>query len=308
VSGTYDSLSGKFSADGRYDLQWGDGILSVLGGHDQFYRYTYGVVTEENSADAQYTFYPNRENKYLSLGFRASRDSTEVPGVKLYEYAGPGVFVNYDDVTQKPTEISPTKGVSALLDYQYFLGTIGNVDFPRTRVSLATYESRLLPKRHALALALDGYFSPKNRSVFLGSSAGGDYSLTFLSAKSLITRGYPVGEFIGWNLASGSAEYRFPLSDSHSEPGLFPLLFRRWHAAVFVDALTLDGYYYAKDVNGPRTAGMGNFFYGTGAEVRTDTTVAYHLPVMFRFGIFYGCNENAFGGWEPYISLSVPGF
>lgn len=308
LNANYDSLTNRMGANGKYDIAAGDGIISGVGGIDHRYYYAYNLTATSTTAELQYTVFPTRTSKNWALGARFSRQTTDIPSARLYEYAGPAAFVSFSDVTQKPTEISPMSGMAASIDYQYFLASLGNVDFPRTRLSFSTYESRFLPKRNALALNLEGFHSPRNRSIFLGTSAGGDYSLTFLSAKSFIIRGYPVGEFLGWNMATGSLEYRLPLTDSPSDLSTFPSMFRRWHGAVFLDAIALEGLYYAKDIKNARTTDMGNFFYSTGIEVRSDLTLAYHLPALLRLGLFYGLNENAYGGWGPFVALSVPGF
>lgn len=307
VAGNYDSLSGKVGGDGRYDMQAGDGVASLQGGVDYRYYYAYAVTAENTYVDLSYGVFPTRKNKNWILGVRASEGTTDVPG-RRYEYAGPGAFVSYNDVSQKVTEISPSSGISALLDYQNFIGGLGNVNFQKTRANFTYYESRIFPKRHTLALSADGYFSPRNRSVFLGTSSGGNYSLTYLTAKSYITRGYPVGEFLGWNMGAGTLEYRFPVIDKPSELGTFPTLFRRWHGAVFLDAVTLEGYYFSREINGAKPTEMGNMYYGTGVELRTDITLAYHLPAMFRFGLFWGINHEAYGGVMPFVSMSVPEF
>jgi hypothetical protein len=308
LSANYDSLTSRLGGDFKYNLSLGDGVLTAAGGSDYLYYYAYDVTANNTSAELQYLFYPTRANKDWSLGGRFSRNSSDIPGVRLYEYAGPAAFVSYSNISQKPTEISPMSGVTALADYQYFIGSLGNVNFSRARLGFAAFESRLLPKRNALALDLNAYLSPRNRSIFLGTSAGGDYSLTFLSTKSMVVRGYPVGEFLGWNMATGSLEYRLPLSDSPSDLSTFPAMFRRWHGAVFVDAATLEGIYYAKDVDAARSTGMGSFFYGTGLEVRSDMTLAYHLPAVLKLGLYAGLNANAYGYVGPYIALSVPQF
>jgi len=308
LAGNYNSLPGQVGFDGRYELAVGDGYATLDGGIEHPYYYAYDISATNTYLDLQYEFFPTRTNKDWQVGARFSKNKSDIPNVYSYEYAGPGAFIKYSNVAQKPTEISPTTGFSTSIDYQYYIGSLGNVNFPRTRLNVTKYEARLLPERHAVALSLDGYFSPRNRNVFLGTSAGGDYSLTFLSAKSQIIRGYPVGEFLGWNVGTGSLEYRFPLSDSPSDFSTAPVMMRRWHGALFVDALTAEGFYYAKDIKGARSTGFGSFFYGTGLEIRSDLTLGYHLHAMLRLGMFYGFNEYAYGGLAPYVSLSVPKF
>ncbi len=308
LEGNYDTLTKKLGGSGRYDLAMGDGTLTAMGGQDHIYYYAYDLTSSNTRAEIQYSVFPTRDSKFWNLGARMSQLSTDIPGARLYNYAGPAAFVSYSDSSQKPTEISPMSGIEALLDYQYFLGPWGNVDFSRTRFSFSGYHSKWLPQRNALALDLNAYVSPKNRSVFLGTTAGGDYSLTFLSSKSFIVRGYPVGEFLGWKMASGSLEYRLPLSDSPSDFSTFPASLRRWHGAIFADAIALEGYYYAKDIKGARTTDMGNLFYGVGVEARSDITLGYHMPAMLRLGLYMGLNENAYGGIGPFVALSVPQF
>jgi len=151
-------------------------------------------------------------------------------------------------------------------------------------------------------------FSPRNRNILLGTPAGGDYSLSYMNASRYLVRGYPVGEFLGWSLASGTLEYRLPLNDRPGDFGTFPAIFRRWHAGVFVDAVTLDGIYYDSDIKGAKSTALGRFYYSTGVEFRSDITFGYHVPAVLKFGLYYGLNNNAYGGFTTAVTLSLPRF
>ena len=119
-------------------------------------------------------------------------------------------------------------------------------------------------------------------------------------------RGYQSGAFIGKNLITASAEYRFPLSYTYRGFGTAPFFIQRWHGAAFVDALTLDGFSYDFEARRRVEAKLGKVFLGTGVEARADTTVFYHVPIQFIFGLYYGADAqtNPYGLF-PFIGLGM---
>ncbi|MGE3972932.1 MAG: hypothetical protein AB7F59_00245 [Bdellovibrionales bacterium] len=303
----YDSLTKKTGGGAVFSRAIHHGNVSLLGQVVNQYFYSYDLITTSSYLEAQYDMPLNRHNKDWRTGFRVSRFSTDLPTTSDdYLYAGPAVQLSYLNATQKPTQISPRKGQEALLDYQYFLPSWGNTEFYNLRANGAIYISPWLPDRHAMMLRTRSIFSPRNRSILLGTPAGGDYTLSYLSESPYLVRGYPVGEFVGWSLITNTFEYRFPLTDSPGDLGTFPVLFRRWHAGVFVDSATLEGAYYAKDIRGTRTSYLGSFFWSTGMEFRSDITLGFHIPAMLKLGLYYGLNTNAYGGFSTAITLSLP--
>jgi outer membrane protein assembly factor BamA len=123
-----------------------------------------------------------------------------------------------------------------------------------------------------------------------------------------LIRGYPVGEFLGWSVVTSSLEYRFPLGDKPSDLGTFPTIFRRWHAGVFVDSGSVEGIYYSKDILGASATTLGNFFWSTGFELKSDVTLGFRVPVTLKLGLYYGLNANAYGGFSTALTMSLPKF
>jgi len=306
LNATYDTLTNRSGGGAQYNLSVANGTLSALGQVQNYYYYAYNLTSTSSVEELSYTMPFSRNIKGWQMGYRGDHYLTDIPGVKTYEYAGPAVSLGYSNATQKPTQITPETGGSFIVDYQQFFASLGNVDFARTRANGTYYISALLPKRTALMAKVQSVWSQRNRSVLLGSTAGGDYSLSLQSEIPYVVRGYPIGEFVGWSVATGSLEYRFPIIDSPMGQDTTPIFLRRWHGAVFADTVTLDGVYYNQNTNTSALTGLGSFYYGTGAELRSDMTLGYHLPATLRFGVYYGLNANAFGGLTTFLNITLP--
>jgi outer membrane protein assembly factor BamA len=120
---------------------------------------------------------------------------------------------------------------------------------------------------------------------------------------SFVLRGYPYGALIGKSLYSGNLEYRFPIRDSFEGYNLRPLFFQKYYGAVFLDAATVDGFYYANAANNYYRADAGRYFMGSGLELKADTTLFYQLPVTFTLGLYYGFDAVASYGFTPFIGF-----
>jgi hypothetical protein len=104
----------------------------------------------------------------------------------------------------------------------------------------------------------------------------------------------------------GSLEYRLPLSKSYHGFGTNPAFIRRWHGVLFADLVTAEGAFYDFDVSGYRATGVGNMFGSVGAEARLDSTLFYHLPVQFIFGVHMGFDKRANpNGAYPVLSIAL---
>jgi outer membrane protein assembly factor BamA len=127
-----------------------------------------------------------------------------------------------------------------------------------------------------------------------------------------VVRGYPVGEFIGSTLATGTFEYRFPISYPYGGPGTWPIFFNKLHGAVFADAVTLKGVWY-ENTNGtatvgagtPRSTDLGTYFVSAGGELRSDLQIFYGIPLTIRAGYYYGFENRAFGGSGIFLGFGL---
>ncbi|RYZ63737.1 MAG: hypothetical protein EOP05_23100 [Proteobacteria bacterium] len=137
------------------------------------------------------------------------------------------------------------------------------------------------------------------------STVGGNYQ-NGLIQDAFVMRGYGSGVFLGRNMASATAEYRFPIMYNYRGLGTYPVFFKRLHAALFVDGISLDGVSYDNSMNAYRRERMGRVYFGTGAEVKFDATVFYYVPVQLILGAYYGTDRNLNpNGVFPFIGFGL---
>lgn len=317
LDATYDSLSQKAGASAGYARNMGATTFSLGAFYEPVYYYSLKISTTTSGGSAALSF-PLTYNStkwrgvtrwgYISQEFSGQTLCKEgEPPSSICTQSGPAVGVRFDNATIKNSMISPESGGSAYLEHQQNLAGIGNTSFGRTRFNGTYYFSKWLPQRNAIMFRTNSVWSPSNRNILLGSSGGGDYSFTFIDPQFTV-RGYPVGNFLGWSLATATIEYRFPIGTVYKGWDTKPFFLRRWHAGIFADAIAADGAYYNKTIKNLKATALGNIFYGVGTEFRSDVTLAYHVPATFRLGLFYGMNEEAYGGFTPFIGLTVPKF
>ena len=125
-------------------------------------------------------------------------------------------------------------------------------------------------------------------------------------------RGYNSGAFTASQMAVGSLSYGLPIVDSiYKGPSTGPIFFKSITANIFTDAISLDGrYIFTRDENTPtvfRKTSWDRVFVGSGVEFSLNTTIAYHVPVSFVIGGYYGYDETATGGFSPFITLAIGG-
>jgi Tol biopolymer transport system component len=311
----YDTLTNKPSIAGQYLNKTTQVPLTLLGSDTYEYIYSGNFSRHTTAAEGLGSFFlPQFSEKWLAgAGWQyfqsqvplASPTSSRTLTVVRN---GPKVQLSYTNVSQSGLEISPERGGAFSISHTRYLPSLGNTSYDETDLSGSLYLSRWLPERHVLALSTNMTLAPHLHNALLGqTTVGGSYQSTLVNP-GILMRGYNSGVFVGRNLLSGTAEYRFPLHYSYRGFGTWPIFLSRWHGALFVDALTLDGLSYdsSLSVNPYRSEKLGKFFIGTGGEVRADTTLFYHLPVQFIFGLYYGTNRRANpAGLIPFLGVSL---
>jgi hypothetical protein len=138
-------------------------------------------------------------------------------------------------------------------------------------------------------------------------NVGGNYMVNLVNSNFLL-RGYPSGEFVGRKILNGNFEYSFPLKELAWGYGTFPLFLRSLETVLFYDTMSVDGAGYRTDLgnaNGYYVTRLDQFFSSTGVEFRMVTTAAYHLPVTFVLGGYYGLNQRYGGGFSPFIGFAL---
>ncbi len=294
VLASYDTLSSRPSYAFEYMNAVTDVNFKLTAQDVNEYLYSGGYNRRSTSGTLLGSFYlPGLSNDWMAaLGAHSGKiefaNSDFIRG-------GAIAAVTWKNATQKGLEISPERGGAATLMHTHYFKEFGN-EYDQTDLSGQYFHSRWLPKRHAIALSAKASYAPNLKNVFYGrTTVGGNYT-TALEQTGFVMRGYGSGSFVGRSLLTSSIEYRFPLSYTYEGRGTWPVFAQRWHAAIFVDALTLDGAAYDYDRKVYRKASLGTYFIGTGVEARLDATMFYHIPVQFIFGLYYGLDNKS----NPY--------
>ena len=107
----------------------------------------------------------------------------------------------------------------------------------------------------------------------------------------MATRGFASREFRGQRFGVGSLEYRFPFSNLERGYESLPFFLKRLSAAIFTDA----GSAWDKEPL------LKDFHVGTGAELKSDLTFAYRIPLRLGLGIARGFGPK--GITQVYLAL-----
>jgi len=305
LSLTYDTLTQRPSFFGSYSNQVTDVPLIASFENTYDYLYSSGLHRHNTAAGLLGKFFLPSLSENWRGGLGWIYQQTEILDERLVRN-GAQATVSWIDASQKGLEISPEKGGAVNLSYTHFFPGLGDLDYKQIDTSLAYYFSRWLPERHVVAFFANASIAPGLEQNFLGrTTVSGNFQSGFIN-RGFLMRGYPSGAFIGRNMVSGTLEYRLPLSYEYRGFGTSPFFLQRWHAAVFGDALTLDGLSYDSKVQLYRREKLGTFFVGTGVEFKADATIFYHLPIQFIFGLYYGLNEQANpNGVFPFLGFGL---
>lgn len=279
-----------------------------------------GFDRRTTTSDASGQFYiPSLSNSWRGeVGInhqRAEVPTTTSTDIRIRGGVRAGLL--WQSLSQRGHEISPEKGGAFRFSHARFLPELGNQVYDKTDLVLSTQISKAshpkwmgwLPERHVLALATNVSWLPGLDRLLLGpSSVSLPIETIALGATStsFVMRGYPTGTFLARKFVRGSIEYRFPLSNRYGGFDTKPAFLRRWHAALFADAVTVDGAFYDFALNGYRISKFGDLYPAVGAEARLDSTLFYHLPVQFVLGVHFGFDTRANpNGAYPVISIAL---
>lgn len=305
-TGAYDSLSERPSVFGQY-LNSTTRVQLAFAGED-IHEYIYGGGFSRQSTSGSVTgsfFLPKLSEKWRgALGWQYLQ--TDALGA-LTIRNGARASVLYSNASQMGFEISPEKGGAFSVSHARFFPDMGNIEYEQTDLTGIKYLSGwILPERHAIALSASASVAPRlNRSILGRSTVGGNYQ-NGLIQNAFVMRGFPTGAFLGRNMISTTAEYRFPLAYPYRGFGTNPIFLRRLHADVFVDALSLDGIAYDRVAKAYRSEKLGRVYFGMGGELKFDTTSFYSIPIQFILGYYYGADQNLnpYGAY-PFIGIGL---
>jgi hypothetical protein len=151
---------------------------------------------------------------------------------------------------------------------------------------LAFRISGALGRGHDGRRAFYGLGPPPERNLALDLLDEIQYGSTFL-------RGYPAGTVQGDRYVLSKLEYRLPLLDAFVGPESVPAFFQRLKLALFTD--------WAQADTAPLTIQPSAFSRSVGAELVTEATVAWRMPVSIRMGYAWGFDPG--GDHQIYVFL-----
>lgn len=216
-------------------------------------------------------------------------------GIPVFQGRRNNLFagIGYDSVLKYPYSISAEEGRSISFLYRYFSPDIGSSQ--NLKEYSATYNEFLrLPssalKHHVLHLRLSGAFA--DGDLQFGQQAfqiGGPPS----ELNPYPLRGYPERSVTGRYVATGTLEYRAPITFPMRGIGTIPAFLEKTHGAVFVDA--------GKVWDGNVPFQQDDVRIGAGLELRADVTLGYWIKVTPAIGFAHGFNQ----GGEDQIYFTV---
>ena len=142
-------------------------------------------------------------------------------------------------------------------------------------------------RRHILAFSAKGAFGRGDgyRRVAYGLGPPAERNVFFdaldeISMGAGFLRGYPASTAVGDRYVLAKAEYRLPLLDVFAGFDTIPLFLKRLKLAIFTD--------WAQADYEPLTWELSRFYRSVGAELVTQSTIAWRLPVSIRLGYAKG--------------------
>ncbi len=247
--------------------------------------------------------YPTRNTRWWIGEHWSETQSTANTFRRLGTTAG----VRYSNINHPS---APRFAYQLELSHRENLPLPGYLAYGRTYGNASTHLT--LGKGHRVVLDTRAAVAPKlqfgdGRISSLGDrNLGANLALNLVNSNFLL-RGYPSGSIVGRKIVNANLEYIFPAQDWAFGMGTFPWFLRDLELAVFVDTMAVDGQAYRSDLNAYQRAYLGQFFTGTGLELHLNTSVAYHLPISFTLGLYYGVSERYSGGSTVFLGFNFGG-
>jgi hypothetical protein len=188
--------------------------------------------------------------------------------------------------------ISREKGRTIQIQYSWFTDQLGS-DFNQNRTVASWHE--YIPfffDHHLIAGRLTAGSSTGDLLVQRAFQVGGpDFTEEMIKPDQgdFFLRGYSIRLLRGNRAAVGSMEYRFPIYNIERGFRSWPFFFKRVHGALFFDI----GNAWDQETALPE------FKRGFGAELKTDLTFSYLIPLRLRLGV--GRGVDAMGVTQFYF-------
>lgn len=235
---------------------------------------------------------------YFNAGYHIrDQKALEVPPVSTFN--GKPVFqgrrdsyfagLDYFDTYRYPWSVTTEQGRTLSFNFEYF-GKESGSDLETKEYKASWTEHFSLWNNHNLLARVSGGLAEGEQSPQGSFQLGGVAS--FLNPFGL--RGYESRFTTGSRVATGTLEYRFPISYLLKGFGTIPFFMDRLHGALFVDG----GETWDK-----QTSFRGSeIMVGAGAEIRFDMTLGYWLKVTPAIGYAHGFDKQ-FGIDQVYFMV-----
>ncbi len=297
--GSYDTITEKPSYGFGYQNRSFPVGLSLDYGKFVTYLGASAVTTE--SQDAGLGFFGNLGTRFTRWNLGGQYSETQGVLVK-YKRMGPEVGLSYSGLSS-PYHDHVRWHLEA--SHRQYLEQDGFVSYGRSYAHIAMVANI---GSHKLGIQTRGAVSPDlpfGTILDLGDrNVGGNYLVNLANSQFLL-RGYASGTFVGRKIVNGNIEYVLPASEIARGFGTFPLFLRNLELAAFFDGMAVDGAGFNTERNRYIRSKLGEFYTGTGGEIRLNTTVAYHLPLSFTVGLYYGLNTDYGGGFTTFLGMGL---
>lgn len=302
LSGSYDSLTEKGSYGLAYMNQSFPTSIGLQAAQFQEHLGASDISFEKRNLGGEFTL-PISRRWLIGTGYEKT---TSKLNSNQLEREGPEVFSTYSSLLDRRYS---EFGSLASVSFKKFLHGPDRVAYDKASFSLGQKASLPFKGDHSLWLGIKGSFSnqlPRQNILSFGDRSLGANYLVNLTESQFLYRGYPSGSLIGRQLLNGNLEYRFPINELFYGNGTTALFFRSLSGVFFVDAMAVDGLYYeeiSKNTGAYRDTGITEIHPSTGAELRLDTNLAYHLPITFILGGYYGMSRQMGENFSLFIGI-----
>lgn len=303
---SFDTVTERWSYGFSFlNQSWPVGLQLDVSEYQDYLGSSDLVLTQRRQSLGLLSYLPGLDEKYR-LQVSGSNAETQTPSRRFNRH-GARLGLSYSDLEELSSSRLYSGGNLISFLYTHYFEGKDLTSYEQYQLSLAHRWKRGLPYRHSLLVQAKGSHAPlldlQTEVVALGEKTlGGNYLASLLNS-SYLMRGYPSGAFVGRSLWNLNLEYSLPFWDIYQGPGSFPLFFNHLELAVFTDAVAVDGGFYDIDRNLYRSSKIEDSFWSSGLEFRLKTTAAYHMPLDFTFGLYYGYDRKAGGGFTTFLGL-----
>lgn len=307
----YDTYQNNFSFLGSYINSVYDHSFALTSqrSFQTFSGTDYQIQKDQN----QFTLIPDvfgiSKDLQASLGYVHINNDDDF---RTLRHHGGFIQLAINEIEPKAYQYHPQSGWGVNLRYQNLKAQneqgLLYSDYSQVLGSASYYESRFLPRDHAMNIKLDALYTFEDVSkTRFGTSNSAYPAFSDGLIPQFLLRGYQEAQFFGSQMITTNLEYRFPIKNLHRGTGTDPYYLKHLTGAIFVDGLATNGYGLTTDeLLNPLK--LSQQIYSAGAEIRLATTIGYFLPVQIIFGGYYPFSSTYSKNTQFATSLLIGGF